>query len=78
MRELDDSVVERNFAKEPLTKAEIRAIVVNARLNNPDTIMPGFHKVDDLNHVLKKFRGKPILTAQEVEDVVAYLVTLKE
>ena len=60
------------------SEAEIRAIVVNSKLNNPDTIMPGFHVVDDLHRVLKKFEGKPILTAQEVEDVVAYLVTLKE
>lgn len=60
------------------SEAEIRMIVVNAKANNPDTIMPGFHRVEGLNRVLKNFKGKPILTAQEVEDIVAYLVTLKE
>jgi L-cysteine S-thiosulfotransferase len=60
------------------SEPEIRMIVVNAKVNNPDTIMPGFHRVDDLHRVMKKFKGKPILSAQEVEDIVAYLITLKE
>jgi len=60
------------------SEAELRMIVVNAKAMNPDTIMPGFHRVDGLVQVKKSFIGKPILTAQEVEDVVAYLKTLKE
>ena len=40
--------------------------------------MPGFYKDAGFNRTLKKFDGKSILTAQEVEDVVAYISTLKE
>ena len=39
--------------------------------------MPSFYRIDGLNRVATNLRGKPILTAQEVEDVVAFLVTLK-
>ena len=51
--------------------------VVNAKVVNPDTIMPAFYRTDGLHRVLDKFEGKPILTAEQVEDVVAYLKTLK-
>ncbi len=61
------------------SEAELRGIVVNAKKAlNPDTIMPAFYKDWGFRRVLKKFQGKSILTAQEVEDVVAYLKTLKE
>ena len=59
------------------TEAEIRARVVDPKLMNEGTIMPAFYKKDGLTRVLKKFEGKSILSAQEVEDVVAYLMTLK-
>lgn len=57
-------------------EAQLRMQVVNAKVINPDTIMPGFYRTD-LHRVLKEYEGKPILTAQQVEDVVAYLKTLK-
>jgi len=61
------------------SKAELRAIVVNSKeALSPETIMPGFYRDSGLNRVAKKFEGKTILTAQQVEDVVAYLMTLKE
>lgn len=66
-----DGVAER------YTEGQLRMQVVNAKVINPDTIMPGFYRVDGLHRVLKKFAGKPILEAQQVEDVVAYLQTLK-
>ena len=44
---------------------------------NPDTIMPPFYRIDDLTRVPAAYRDKPVLTAMEVEDVVAYLMTLK-
>jgi len=59
-----------------LTEAEIRIRLVNPKIINPDTIMPAFHKVS-LNRVLKKFKGKTILGAQDIEDIIAYLMTLK-
>ncbi len=61
-----------------LTPGEIRLRVVNPKLVNPDTMMPAFYRVVGLNRVMKDFAGKPILTAAQVEDVVAYLMTLKE
>lgn len=57
---------------------ELRLRVVNPKYANPDTIMPAFYWANGMHRVLDKFDGKPILTAQEVEDIVAYLATLKE
>ena len=57
--------------------SEMRLRLVNPKIVNPDTIMPAFYRVDGLYRVMKKFQGKPILTAQEIEDVIAFLVTLK-
>ena len=44
----------------------------------PDTIMPPYYRLDRLQRVAKNFDGKTILTAGQIEDVVAYLATLKE
>ncbi len=66
-----DGVAERY--EEP----QLRLQVVNAKAINPDTIMPAFYRTDGFHRVLDKFKDKPVLTAQEVEDVVAYLKTLK-
>jgi sulfur-oxidizing protein SoxX len=58
--------------------AALRMIVVNAKMVfGPDTVMPAFYRVDGLNRVRPEFAGRPILTAQQVEDVVAFLATLK-
>jgi sulfur-oxidizing protein SoxX len=58
--------------------ATLRMIVVNAkRVFGDETPMPAFYRVEGLNRVRPEFAGKPILTAQQVEDVVAYLATLK-
>lgn len=59
-------------------EGEIRLRIVNSKHLNPDTIMPAFYRTDGFHRVLKKFQKKPILSAQEVEDVVAYMKTLKE
>lgn len=56
---------------------EMRLRLVDPKVINPTTAMPSFYKIEGLHRVLKKFQGKTILTAQEVEDVVAYLSTLK-
>ena len=58
--------------------AELRGIVVNSKMMFEGTIMPAFYKDDGFERNLKKFQGKSILNAQQVEDVVAYLLTLKE
>lgn len=57
---------------------ELRLRVVNPKLVNEATFMPAFYRTDGLHRVQKKWQGKTLLTAQQVEDVVAYLSTLKE
>lgn len=59
------------------TAEELRGIVVNAKMMFPGTIMPSFYQTDGYARPLEKFEGKSVLTAQQVEDVVAYLQTLK-
>ena len=58
--------------------AELRGIVVNSKMMFEGTIMPAFYKNAGFERNLKNFQGKSILNAQQVEDVVAYLLTLKE
>jgi L-cysteine S-thiosulfotransferase len=60
------------------TEGQLRLRIVDAARINPDTIMPPYHRADGLNRVGLSFRGKPILTAEQIEDVVAYLMTLKD
>jgi L-cysteine S-thiosulfotransferase len=59
-------------------EGQLRLRIVDASHFNPDTIMPPYYRVDGLNRVAPNFRGKPILTAEQIEDVVAYLMTLKD
>ena len=59
------------------SEGELRLRIVNPKVLNSETIMPAFYKADGFNRVMKKFIGKTIITAQEVEDIVAYLMTLK-
>jgi sulfur-oxidizing protein SoxX len=58
-------------------EGQLRLRIVDAGKFNPDTIMPSFYRVDRLTRVPAAYRDKPVLTAVEVEDVVAYLMTLK-
>ena len=58
--------------------AQLRARVVDARRLNPATTMPPFHATDGLQRVGAAWQGKPVLDAQQVEDVVAWLLTLRE
>jgi sulfur-oxidizing protein SoxX len=60
-----------------LSEAQIRARIVDPSKANPDTIMPAYYKTDGLNRVAPAFQGKTIFTAEQIDDVVAYLVTLK-
>lgn len=59
------------------TEAQLRQLIVNPRAFYPDTIMPAYHKVDGLTRVATNYEGKTILRDQDVEDVVAFLKTLR-
>ena len=60
-----------------LTEGQIRLRIVDPRRANPETIMPAYYRTEGLTRVAPSFRGKTILTAEQIEDVVAYLVSLK-
>jgi L-cysteine S-thiosulfotransferase len=60
------------------TEGELRLRLVDPMRLNPDTIMPAYYRIEGLTHVGNSWRGKPILTAEQIEDVVAYLMTLRE
>ena len=60
-----------------LTEGEIRLRLVDPARANPQTIMPAYYRTEGLTRVAPSLRGKSILTAEQIEDVVAYLVTLK-
>ncbi len=72
-------------AGERWSEADLRGIVTNAKMTFAESMMPSFYKVDGFIRPGKAFTGKaadetfgPLLNAQQIEDVVAYLVTLKE
>lgn len=60
------------------SEGELRLRIVDSHRLNPDTIMPAYYKIDGLNRVAPAFRGKPLLTAGQIEDVVAFLATLRD
>jgi sulfur-oxidizing protein SoxX len=69
---------EMNGVADRWEPGQLRAIVVDAKqVFGEETVMPGFYTLDVGVNVAEKYQGKPILTAQQVEDVVAYLETLK-
>jgi L-cysteine S-thiosulfotransferase len=57
---------------------QLRLRLVDASRLNATTIMPSYYRVDGLDRVGPPWRGKPILSAEQIEDIVAYLVTLRE
>ena len=60
------------------SEGQLRLRIVDAGRLNPDTIMPPYYRIDGLTRVAPAFRGKPVLTAEQIEDVVAFLATLRE
>jgi len=60
------------------TAGTLRLRLVDPKAFHAATIMPAYYRVAGLHRVLERYRHKPILTAQQIEDVVAYLLTLTE
>ncbi len=59
-------------------EGQLRAIMINSKdVLGEDTIMPSFYRLENGVRTLKKFKGKTILNAEQVEDILAYLQTLK-
>jgi sulfur-oxidizing protein SoxX len=58
------------------SSAQLRARLVDASRFNPNTIMPNYYQTNGLSRVAPQFANKTILSAQEIEDVIAYLKTL--
>ena len=59
------------------TAGQLRLRLVDSRRLNPQTIMPSYHRVDGHERVGVAWRDKPLLSAQQIEDVVAFLATLR-
>lgn len=60
------------------TEAQLRLRLVDARRLNPVSIMPAYYRVDGLLRVGKAWQARTMLSAQQIEDVVAYLRTLRD
>ena len=60
-----------------LSEGQLRLRIVDSMRLNRDTIMPSYYRLEGLNQVAAAWRGKPVLTAQQVEDIVAFLLTLR-
>ena len=60
------------------SEGQLRLRIVDASRLNADTIMPSYYRIDGLTRVAPAFQGKPILSAEQIEDVVAYLATMRD
>jgi sulfur-oxidizing protein SoxX len=60
------------------SEGQLRLRIVDSSRLNPASIMPAYHRTEGLVRVAPAWRGKPVLTAEQIEDVVAFLMTLKE
>ena len=56
---------------------QLRLKIVDPGRVYPSTIMPAYYKPEGLSRVASAFRGKPVLSAEQIEDVVAFLTTLR-
>lgn len=60
-----------------LNAAQLRLRLVDSTRINRTSVMPAYYRVEGLQHVASNYSGKPLLTPQQIEDVIAYLLTLR-
>ena len=60
------------------SEGQLRLRLVDSRRLNPDTIMPSYYRIDHLAQVGRAWQERPVLSAEEIEDVIAFLLTLRE
>ena len=60
------------------SEGQLRLRIVDSSRINPATIMPAYHRTEGLVRVAPAWRGKTILSAEQIEDVVAFLMTLRD
>jgi L-cysteine S-thiosulfotransferase len=60
------------------SEGQLRLRLVDASRLNPGTIMPSYYRLEGLVRVGAAWRGKPILSAEQIEDIVAYLASLRD
>ena len=63
---------------ERLTEGELRLRLVDPKRIDEASVMPAFYRAHGLTRVARRYRDRPILAAQQIEDVIAYLMTLNE
>ena len=61
-----------------LSAGALRLRLVDGRALNPDTIMPSYYSLQNMTRVGAAWRGRPVLEAQEIEDIVTFLATLRD
>ncbi len=57
--------------------AQLRLRIADPKRLDAASLMPAYHRTDDLSRVGPAWKDKPVLDAQQIEDVVAWLLTLK-
>ena len=60
------------------SEGQLRLRMVDSSRVNPDSVMPAYYRIDHLKRVAQAWQGRTVLTAEEIEDVVSFLATLKD
>ena len=61
-----------------LSEGQLRLRIADSARVNAATIMPAYYRTEGLTRVASAFQGRPVLSAEQIEDVVAFLMTLNE